>query len=129
MDDLYSRTVEGAAAYEARRGWCEELRMQDDPYCDHLDDIDYYDEERERMSKPTTAQHPHLDGWIMAITRCSLCGGADSFALSEAKWDRWQNGELIQNVWPEMPPGRREQLISGTHEACFDEAFGEDNDE
>ena len=127
-EDLYSRTVEGAAAYEARRGWCEELRMQDDPHYDHLDDIDYYDEERERMGKVTVTRHPHLDGWIMAITRCPLCGGADSFALSESKWDRWQGGELIQNVWPDMEPGRREQLISGTHDECWNEIYGEEEE-
>ena len=38
---------------------------------------------------------------------------------------RWQNGELIQNVFPELSSGEREFLISGVTENEWTEAFGE----
>jgi hypothetical protein len=45
-EDLHTNTEADAARYEARRGWCEEFRSPpDDPHYDHLDDIDYYDDE------------------------------------------------------------------------------------
>ena len=32
----------------------------------------------------------------------------------------------MQNAYPELPAGLREQIISGTHPACFDALFADD---
>ncbi len=59
------------------------------------------------------------------VTRtCIVCGLNDEIRLDAAKVARWQAGEHVQNVWPEMPAPRRELLITGTHPACWDKLFG-----
>jgi hypothetical protein len=35
-----------------------------------------------------------------------------------------QLGGAIQDAYPEMSIGLREQMITGTHPKCWDEAFG-----
>ena len=42
---------------------------------------------------------------------------------------RWEGGELIQNAMPYLSAGEREILISGICGRCFDEMFGEGEDE
>lgn len=34
---------------------------------------------------------------------------------------------FVQNFLPQLSPGQREQLMNGTHEACFDKAFPEED--
>ena len=57
---------------------------------------------------------------------CIMCGEPSTLELDPAKVARWQGGEFIQNVWPEMPPPQRELLITGTHPACWDALFAEE---
>ena len=39
------------------------------------------------------------------------------------------NGPFIQDAWPESTAEQREQVISGTHPECWNEMFGEEDDE
>lgn len=50
---------------------------------------------------------------------CPRCGEVTVLSIDEDKFARWQGGDLIQNVFPEMTPARREQLISGYHPSCW----------
>lgn len=59
---------------------------------------------------------------------CVVCGKHAIVVLDAEKYDRWQRGEHIQTVWPEMSADHREVLISGTHPECWDKLFG-DSDE
>ena len=54
---------------------------------------------------------------------CTVCGRASFFELDSEEVARWQRGENIQVVWPDMPKEEREVLISGTHSACWDRLF------
>jgi hypothetical protein len=36
---------------------------------------------------------------------------------------RWRDGFKIQDAMPDLTPGQRELIISGTCEKCFDEMF------
>lgn len=54
---------------------------------------------------------------------CPFCGKPSSIVVDKERFERWQAGEHVQLVWPELTPGERETLISGAHEACFDRAF------
>lgn len=54
---------------------------------------------------------------------CSVCGKTSHVMLDKEKFLRWQRGEHIQTVWPEMPREQRETLISGVHPACWDKLF------
>ena len=61
------------------------------------------------------------------VTTCHICGGSDSMLLPKAKLQAWLDGALIQDVFPDLTPNRREQLISGTHGRCFDAVFADDD--
>ena len=60
----------------------------------------------------------------VVITKiCRHCGGHTSFLGNPESVIRWQEGELVQNVWPHVNAGDRETLISGIHSGCWDEVF------
>lgn len=60
---------------------------------------------------------------------CAHCGKDGEVTLPKAAWVRYQeDGAFIQVAWPEGTAGEREQLISGTHPACFDEMFPPDEE-
>lgn len=53
---------------------------------------------------------------------CILCHeNAMSFILDANKYERWQSGELIQNVFPELSVNEREMLISSICGSCYDD--------
>jgi hypothetical protein len=61
---------------------------------------------------------------------CGVCGEYELWSLDRDAVTRWQEGEHIQDAFPDMSAGDREILISGTHAACWDKLFpGEEDDE
>lgn len=56
---------------------------------------------------------------------CRHCGEWDIIKVRAADLERYRAGALIQEAFPEMPIERREQLISGTHPACWDAIFAD----
>ena len=47
--------------------------------------------------------------------KCRVTGKEFSLTVSGSKYEDWRNGfETIQSVFPELKPGEREFLISGT---------------
>ena len=53
---------------------------------------------------------------MMLITKQSVMTGEKNTMLlpvTNEQINRWQNGELIQNVFPHLTPSEREFLISG----------------
>ena len=57
---------------------------------------------------------------------CPYCGQHGSVRVTLAGHARRAAGELVQDAFPDMPVGLREQIISGTHPACFDALFAEE---
>lgn len=57
--------------------------------------------------------------------KCPFCGAEHSVEVKIAKFEAWQNGELIQNAMPDLTLTEREQLISGLCLKCQAEMFGE----
>ena len=57
---------------------------------------------------------------------CPYCGQHGSVRVTLDGHARRAAGELVQNAFPELPAGLREQIISGTHPACFDALFADD---
>jgi hypothetical protein len=51
---------------------------------------------------------------------CHICKKSVVIAVSDAQYQAWQNGEVIQKAMPNLTPGEREILISGICERCFD---------
>ena len=73
---------------------------------------------------------------MMLITKTSVMTGEKNEMLlpvTNEQIERWQNGELIQNVFPHLSPSEREFLISGVTpeewgqmEADMNEVYGDD---
>jgi hypothetical protein len=56
---------------------------------------------------------------------CFLCHRAAQITIPTAAAAALGAGALVQDVLPEMPRPMREQLITGTHPACWTAAFGD----
>ena len=56
---------------------------------------------------------------------CPFCGAEHSVEVDSTQFEAWKNGELIQNVMPDLTPTEREQLISGLCPKCQAKVFGE----
>ena len=73
---------------------------------------------------------------MMLITKQSVMTGEKNTMLlpvTNEQINRWQNGELIQNVFPHLSPSEREFLISGVTPEEWDvvnedmeEVYGDD---
>lgn len=59
---------------------------------------------------------------------CPVCGNIDHVEVRRSDLDRWRDGALIQQAFPEMPAEQREQLRTGLHAACWDTLFPDDDD-
>lgn len=61
---------------------------------------------------------------INVANRCPMCGKTHSVEVNLTAYEKWQNGELIQNAMPKLSPTEREQLISGFCPDCQTVIFG-----
>ena len=67
---------------------------------------------------------------IVKTKPCCVCNEYEVWSLDRELVERWQGGENIQRVFPDMSAGEREVLITGIHPACWDKLFpGEADDE
>ncbi len=65
---------------------------------------------------------------VYVTKACIQCGLASEVELDAAKVARYEAGEHVQAVWPDMPADQREMLITGTHPACWDQLFSDDEE-
>jgi len=65
---------------------------------------------------------------LVETKKCIVCGDASLIEIDQAQFDRWQNGELIQTVFPEKTASQRELLITGTHPMCWNKMFATGGD-
>ena len=67
---------------------------------------------------------------MLVKTTCPICH-CDTYLQVDAKeYARWQAGELIQVAMPDLDADEREMLISGICPTCWEDMFGdEDEDE
>jgi len=57
---------------------------------------------------------------------CPVCGLRSEMTIPAGSLARWRAGEYVQDVFPDMHADDRELLVSGTHPACWDSLFGEE---
>jgi hypothetical protein len=69
------------------------------------------------------------DTIVVKTKTCTVCGEYEVWSLDRQAVTKWQEGEYIQNAFPNMSAEDRELLISGTHPACWNKLFGEDDNE
>jgi hypothetical protein len=83
-----------------------------------------------RSTVPTN-QHVEvvMENSVMFVKWCRVCSAQTTIEVDADKFRRWQQGELIQQVWPDMAVEDREMLISGTHPECWSWLFGDEDEE
>lgn len=69
------------------------------------------------------------DTMVVTTPACPECGKTSTRFLPIAKFNEWQRGAMIQDVFPEMPAAERETLKTGWHAACWDNMFGDLDDD
>ncbi len=65
----------------------------------------------------------------MLIERTSMISGETNsmeLPITNAQLDRWTNGELIQNVFPDLSEDQREFLMTGITPEEWTQTFGEE---
>ena len=65
----------------------------------------------------------------MLIKRTSMISGETNsmeLPITNAQLDRWTNGELIQNVFPDLSEDQREFLMTGITPEEWTQTFGEE---
>jgi hypothetical protein len=66
---------------------------------------------------------------VVKTKTCHVCGKYELWSLDSNAVKSWQEGEYIQRAFPDMSIEDREILISGTHPACWDKLFPEEEDD
>lgn len=65
----------------------------------------------------------------VATTRCIVCREPGTVVVPVAGFQRWVAGAHAQDAFPALSAGEREQLITGTHPACWDDIFTDDEED
>lgn len=65
---------------------------------------------------------------IITCPPCFHCGDSATIEVLTSDYLRYKAGALAQQAFPEMPRERREMLITGTHPACWDVMFAEEDE-
>lgn len=75
---------------------------------------------------PSIASVAYSDDKALIQTRpCHMCGKTHKILLDKDAFQAWYGGVHAQVAFPDMTPGQREILISGTCEPCWDRLFKE----
>lgn len=61
---------------------------------------------------------------LIVTCYCPFCRTFHEVQVNEKAFDRWREGELIQNAMPDLTPTEREQLISNLCPECQKKVFG-----
>lgn len=62
------------------------------------------------------------------VKTCIHCGKPAEVEVPLDAAKRILDGEFIQTAWPQATPDQREMVISGTHPACWDAMFADEDD-
>jgi hypothetical protein len=63
---------------------------------------------------------------LMAVVTppCFYCGAGGMMKVSSEGYLKRLNGAAIQEAYPDLSAGEREQMMTGTHPACWNAAYG-----
>ena len=56
---------------------------------------------------------------------CPMCDKSSLIEVDAISFRTWQAGAHIQNAFPQLLAGQRELLMTGFHEACWDQMYDE----
>lgn len=60
-------------------------------------------------------------------TCCPYCRSREDITVTQAEFDNWLDGAIIQNAFPNLTADRRERLQTGICPKCWDEIFGDED--
>ena len=63
------------------------------------------------------------------VCRCVKCKSVHVLLVNSDDLQRWKDGELIQDAMPYLSADEREILISNICGRCFEQMFGEGEDD
>lgn len=63
---------------------------------------------------------------VVRTPTCRVCNEYELWSLDRKAVESWQSGVLIQVAFPDMSASDREILITGTHPACWNKLFPEE---
>ncbi len=66
---------------------------------------------------------------IVLTQECIQCHLKGAVMVDSDQFDARENGAAIQDAYPNLTPGEREQLLTGIHGECYDEMFAQFDDE
>jgi len=59
---------------------------------------------------------------------CIVCKNMGVITLWADDVDRYLNGAMVQDAFPDLMAPAREQIVSGTHPECWNKLFEDDDD-
>lgn len=59
---------------------------------------------------------------------CPICHKDYTLRVPKDGYDKWKDGTLIQDAFPNMGPGDRELMQTGICNECWDKLYKEDED-
>lgn len=62
---------------------------------------------------------------VIVTKTCQWCSQPATIEVGRAAFEKWVEGEKVQNVWPSLGADQREMLISGTHPECWELMWAE----
>lgn len=74
---------------------------------------------------------PHTTESTMEVTtmNCFHCNQPSTMTVNIAEFNAWRDGLLIQEAFPTMSTQDRELLMTGTHPACWDAMFSDEEED
>lgn len=63
---------------------------------------------------------------VTVIRKCLWCHKESRVTVDREAFSAWISGAKVQDVFPALSADEREQLMSGTHPACWDAMWGEE---
>lgn len=61
---------------------------------------------------------------VVHTPKCFYCKGTGTMTVSSEGYLKRLSGAAIQDAYPELTKGEREQILTGTHSDCWDAAYG-----
>jgi hypothetical protein len=61
---------------------------------------------------------------IILVKDCPFCHKEQAIEVNRIGYDKWRNGTLIQDAFPELTKFQRELMISGCCQECWDTHMG-----
>lgn len=61
---------------------------------------------------------------LIQTRQCHFCNQGGSLEVPQEGVEAYQGGAFVQDAFPSLSASEREQIMTGTHPKCWDDAFG-----